>query len=89
MCSSDLANVAGTWKLPQGELKLEQKFQMLEGTLTLNGKQVRVAGRMRGDEISFSAGGIQYTGKASGLEMGGTVKNSNAPDGWRATRIGS
>ena len=84
------ARVAGSWRLPQGELKLSQTFQMLTGTFTTNGKTVPVAGRLRGDQISFTADGIQYSGRVSGLEMGGTLKASNGtPDGWRAVRTGS
>ena len=82
------AKAAGTWKMPSGELKLEQTFQMLSGTLTSGGKSVPVAGRMRGDQISFTADGVQYTGRVSGLDMGGTLKTKGAPDGWRALRIG-
>lgn len=82
------AKAAGLWRMPSGELKLEQSFQMLSGTLTSGGKSVPVAGRMRGDQISFSADGVQYTGRVSGLDMGGTLKIKGAPDGWRAVRIG-
>ncbi len=74
--------------MPSGELKLEQTFQMLSGTLTSGGKSVPVTGRMRGDQISFTADGVQYTGRVSGLDMGGTLKTKDAPDGWRAVRIG-
>jgi SAM-dependent methyltransferase len=83
------AKAAGTWRMPPGELKLEQTFQMLTGTLSSGGKTVPVAGRMRGDQITFTADGVQYTGRVSGLDMGGTLKSNGVPDGWRAVRIGS
>ena len=83
------AKAAGTWRMAGGELKLEQKFQMITGTLSAGGKTVPVAGRLRGDQISFTADGKQYAGRVSGLEMGGTVKAGSVPDGWRAVRTGS
>lgn len=82
------AKAAGTWRMPSGELKLEQTFQMLTGTLTSGGKAVPVAGRMRGDQISFTADGVQYTGRVTGLDMGGSLKVNGAPNGWRAVRVG-
>ena len=58
------AQVAGTYKTKAGELTLKQEFQMLHGTLTANGRTVPVQrGRVRGDEVSFSAGGKDYSGK--------------------------
>jgi SAM-dependent methyltransferase len=82
------AKAAGTWRMPSGELKLEQSFQMLKGTLSSEGKTVQVAGRLRGDQISFTADGVQYTGRVSGLDMGGTLKVNGVPNGWRAVRVG-
>ena len=83
------AKAAGTWRMPQGELKLSQTFQMLAGTLSSGGKTVPVAGRLRGDQITFTADGVAYTGRVNGLDMGGTLKANGVPDGWRAVRIGS
>src|SRR5881628_2927533 len=57
------AKVGGTWKLGQGDLKLTQKFQMVSGSL---GSVPIANGRLRGDEISFSAGGAKYTGRVNG-----------------------
>ena len=60
------AKVAGTHKLPQGELTLKQEFQMLSGTFRTEGKTLAIAnGRMRGEEISFKAGGKDYRGRVS------------------------
>jgi hypothetical protein len=64
------AQVEGTWKMPQGELKLTQAFQKLAGTLSLEGQETPVTdGVMKGDAISFSARGKSYTGKVSGDSM--------------------
>ena len=63
------ANVAGTWKVPQGELKLQQEFQMLSGTLRSEGRALPVQGRVRGEEIVFTAGGREYRGKRNGRQL--------------------
>ncbi len=60
------AKAGGTWRLPDGELSLEQSFQMISGTLRSGGITAPVSGRMTGDLISFAAGGIQYTGRVTG-----------------------
>src|SRR5437879_2562336 len=36
------ARVAGTWKVPQGELALKQEFQMLTGTLRTEGRALPI-----------------------------------------------
>ena len=59
------AKVAGTHKLPQGELVLKQEFQMLSGTLRADGRTVPVEGKVNGVEVSFSAGGRQYKGRVN------------------------
>ena len=60
------AKVQGTHKLPQGELTLKQDFQMLSGTFKTDGKTLAIAnGRMKGEEISFRAGGKDYRGRFS------------------------
>ena len=80
------ARVAGTWQLPQGRLQLEQKFQELTGTLTAGGASTPIAnGRLRGDVISFSVGGIDYVGRVAGDTMSGNLKGSATGD-WRAVR---
>src|SRR6185295_17355135 len=80
------AQAAGTWRLPQGELKLEQKFQVLSGTLSTSGRMSPITnGRLRGDEISFSAGGVDYAGRVNGDTMSGNVKGA-AGGAWTATR---
>ena len=56
------AKAAGTWRLPQGDLKLTQTFQMLSGTL---GSTPIANGKLRGDQIAFEAGGTRYAGRVS------------------------
>jgi hypothetical protein len=74
------AKVEGTWALPQGALTLTQKFQMVTGTL---GSTPISDGRLRGDEITFTAGGAKYTGKVNGTTMSGT---NGAGAKWSATK---
>ena len=63
------ARVGGTYKIPQGELFLSQEFQMLSGTLRTGGAPLPVAGRVRGEAISFKAGGREYRGRVSGGKL--------------------
>jgi SAM-dependent methyltransferase len=65
------ANVAGTYALPQGELQLEQKFQMLAGSLTREGATNPLEGRVRGEALVFYCAGREYRGRmrAGRLEL--------------------
>jgi hypothetical protein len=65
------AKVEGTWAVQgRGDLMLYQSFQMVSGSL---GTTQISQGRLRGDEISFTAGGATYTGKVEGNTIRGTV----------------
>ena len=76
------AKVAGAWRLPRGELRLEQKFQVLSGTLTQGGNSMPIQdGRLRGEEIVFTAGGTKYEGRV----MGDVISGTNGA--WSATRV--
>jgi hypothetical protein len=64
------AKVGGTWRLPNGELKLTQSYQTLTGTLAVDGKETSISeGRLNGAEISFVAGDVRYTGTVSGTRI--------------------
>ena len=81
------ARVEGTWHLPQGELTLKQTFQDLSGTLASAGKSVPVLfGHMRGEEIGFTAGGAEYSGRITGTTMQGTVSGAGGDGRWIATK---
>lgn len=83
------AKVAGTWRLQKGELRLDQKFQTISGTLSVNGASTPVTnGRLRGDEITFTVGGTTYAGRVNGDSMSGTAKGSVSA-AWTATRVPS
>jgi hypothetical protein len=76
------AKVEGVWKLPQGVLTLKQQFQTISGTL---GSTPIAEGKLRGEEITFQAGNVNYTGRVNGDTMTGSA--SGASNGtWSATR---
>ena len=66
-----------TWTTPNGELKLTQTFQMVSGTL---GNQA-LQGRLRGAEITFTAGTTKY----AGMVDGNTIKLTG-PTAFTATK---
>jgi hypothetical protein len=82
------AQVAGVWKLAQGELRLTQIYQKVGGTLVIGNRMVPVAGgSLRGDEISFSAGVTEYRGKVVNGEIKGTAKSSGKTAAFSAQKI--
>src|SRR4026207_213319 len=76
------AKVGGTWKLPQGELAIKQTFQMITGTLKNGNVATPINGKLNGDQITFTAGGTQYTGRVNGNSMEGHAGGAK----WSATR---
>jgi precorrin-6B methylase 2 len=80
------ARVAGTHKLPQGELTLKQSFQMLSGTLRTEGKTFALRGKVHGDEIAFKAGGREYQGKVDGNRVEFCARPSSTPGAIAGTR---
>jgi precorrin-6B methylase 2 len=83
------AKVEGTWKLPQGEVMLKQTFQIISGTLNHGSAPHSVSGKLRGDQITFTAGDSEYSGRVKGDAIEGTVKSGTKTSTWRATRAGS
>jgi SAM-dependent methyltransferase len=81
------AKVDGSWQLPQGDLTLTQAYQMVGGTLRSgSGTTPIVNGKMRGDQITFEAGGAQYTGRVSGETIQGTFTSGGSTTNWQASR---
>jgi SAM-dependent methyltransferase len=81
------ANVAGTWKLPAGELTLHQTYQNVSGTLSSNGASTQISNaKLEGDRIRFTAAGVTYVGRVNGNAMGGKMKGSAAGT-WSASRV--
>jgi hypothetical protein len=78
------AKAGGTWTLPNGELTLTQQFQMVTGTIRIGSASTPITdGRLRGEQITFTAGNTKYTGKVNGTTMEGTASNGSK---WTATR---
>jgi 2-polyprenyl-3-methyl-5-hydroxy-6-metoxy-1,4-benzoquinol methylase len=81
------AKVEGAWKFPQGELTLSQQFQMISGKYQSGGNATQITdGKLNGDQISFTVGDEQYTGRVSGNTMQGTFKSGENTANWSATR---
>ena len=77
------AQVHGTWEWPGGALMLQQSYQVITGNIRRGDANATIAqAKLRGDEISFTAGGLAYTGKVKGNIIEGTAGTSV----WRATR---
>ena len=59
----------------------------MQGTVTTGGApQTVVMGRLRGEELTFTANGMTYKGLAKGNIIEGTITTPNGPIPWRATR---
>ena len=80
------AKVEGTWALGDGELALEQKYQMVTGMLKTGNVVAPITdGKLVADQITFTAGGTEYTGWVKGSTIEGTSKGSTNAK-WQATR---
>jgi len=84
------AKVEGEWAVKtnpgSGILKLSQAFQVIKGTLTLNGKEWAIAdGKLEGDRIRFTADNKEYTGRVKGKTIEGTVKKAGSEETWSAS----
>jgi hypothetical protein len=70
-----------------GELVLDQQFQMVSGTVRTSAGSAQIEnGVLRGEEITFTAGGNQFTGRVTGDRMEGTVKTGTGERPWSAAR---
>jgi predicted RNA methylase len=56
-------------KTPQGDVTLKQQYQMLSGTLRTAERTVPIEGKVRGEEITFKAGGKEYRGRMNGKQL--------------------
>jgi hypothetical protein len=82
------AKVEGGWKLEGGgKITFLQNFQMLTGEMTNGSKTDTITeGRLRGTEITFTAGGIVYTGTVEGDNMKGIFTINGKTTEWKASR---
>jgi SAM-dependent methyltransferase len=78
------AKVEGKWQLDKRDLTITQNFQKISGTLAAGSSSTPIEGKLEGERITFSAGGVRYTGRVNGNVIEGTTES---PAGaWRATR---
>ena len=96
------AKVDGRWTVNQGDgkrfdLTLTQKYQEVEGTATVNGRQVKLEDvNLRGDQISFvidtGEGRTQFSGRVTGETIAPAEATGSAAGGvrraadWRASK---
>ena len=91
------AKVQGNWRLQSGtegfDMTLEQKYQMLEGSIKLGALNAGLREtRLTGDRVAFSfvdSTGVRrdFTGRVSGNAMEGTVKpEGGAETKWTAVK---
>jgi hypothetical protein len=81
------AKVNGTWRMSDGEITFDQKFQMVTGSVKTGSSSAKIdSGQLNGEEITFAAGGSQYTGKVTGDRMEGTVRTGANMRQFTATR---
>jgi len=82
------ARVDGAWTIDQGAssrtLSFKQDYQNFSGTIA-DGNVITpiTAGKLKGDEISFIAAGVEYSGKVDGDTIAGTTKSGET---WQAKR---
>lgn len=89
------AQVAGRWEITGGpqalSVLLQQRFQMIEGTATVDGRSVPLQNaRLRGDAIDFTIaldGGrpVEFRGRVNGGRMEPRAE-AGAMSGWSAVR---
>ena len=81
------AKVGGRWQLGEGELVLDQSFQVLKGSFRTGGSAQQLTNpTLQGDRIRFTLNGIEYSGTVNGQSMQGS-RGGEVPTPWQATRI--
>ncbi len=80
------AKVEGAWSLEDGQLELNQQFQIVKGAVLSGGKRVPVVGRIDGEKIDFHTGETEYVGVVRGDTMSGTIKTAAGERPFHAKR---
>jgi SAM-dependent methyltransferase len=86
------ADAGGVWRTRIGDrdatLSLTQRYQILEGTLALDGRELPItAARLSGERITLTAGSLVLTGRVSGDAMEGHVGGAGASPAWTSRRV--
>ncbi|MGH9255708.1 MAG: class I SAM-dependent methyltransferase [Vicinamibacterales bacterium] len=77
------AKVGGKWRIGDGDLVLDQQYQVVKGTLD---RSAIADGKLRGDQIRFTVGTAEYTGRVVGNRMEGTVRGGGPATSWTAVK---
>jgi precorrin-6B methylase 2 len=80
------AKVEGKWKLSDGVLSITQKYQMIKGILSKDGKDTPIAGKLNGNVITFRADQTEYEGQLDGDVISGYAKTAAGNNNWRAVK---
>lgn len=81
------AKVEGSWRSAHGTFTLTQHFQFVTGEIRTGAAATPIAGgRMRGDQISFTAAGTRYSGRVSDRTIEGTASMGSTTSRFVATR---
>ena len=82
------ATVEGVWKFKDGEMTLNQRYQMLTGRMrTDRGSYPILDGRLRGDTIVFTCNGIKYECTINNnRNMKGTAERDGITNAWEAVK---
>ncbi|MDB5570446.1 MAG: SAM-dependent methyltransferase [Hyphomicrobiales bacterium] len=81
------AKAEGSWKSADGEVTLEQRYQMLTGTVKAGNVVAPITqGKVTGETIAFTAGGKEYSGRIAEGAIEGVVKAGSSQTPWKATR---
>jgi SAM-dependent methyltransferase len=86
------ADVGGVWRTRIGDrngtLTLTQRYQVLEGTLALDDRELAItAARLSGERIALTAGPFALTGRVSGDVMEGHLGGAEAGPVWTSRRL--
>jgi len=83
------ARVEGTWQFREGEMELEQQFQVVTGRLHLGSGSIAIEqGSLQGTELAFLADGTQYSGTVEGPTIRGTARTAEGNSvNWQATQL--
>ena len=81
------AKVAGRWTTEQGAFELTQDHQRVSGSVVMGRRRQPItAGKLLGNEITFTAGGVRYKGVVDGSAIAGTMTGPSGDAPFRARR---
>ena len=81
------AKVEGSWKFMDGDLELNQNYQIVFGNMNKNGSSFTISeGKLRGDILNFTCNGVNYECTVYGNEMKGTAEKDGNTSNWSATK---